>query len=150
MDGPMSEKKGKACNVDTDCPSDQAGVYASCTCGWSTTGQKYCDLLPGDDEWRAVFDSFRAYFDATKDDCNVASRWGECGQTELYRDWMCKWYKAEYYVILGYNDTALPCMEKLKTSLPIFKEVEKYCDDAFGLNSGIIMLTLSLMFMTLG
>jgi len=130
--GAISLNKGKDCVVDADCPTDVTGEFASCACGWSTGGNKYWDILAGDDEWESARTAFKSYFDETKDKWNVASRWGEWGVSSLYNDWMCKKLKAENYVYLLYNDTDLPCMAKLKTSLPIFKDVEKYWGNAFG------------------
>ena len=121
MEPPISVNKGEQCVSDTDCPSNIAGIYANCTWGWNNNGYKYCDILPGDDEWQLAFTRFKDYFDATKDDCNVAARWEECGQKTLYNDWMCKKLSAENYVFLRYNKNELPCLEDLKKSL--FREL---------------------------
>ena len=129
--GALSLNKGKEWTVDSDCTSDTTGTHASCSWGWSTTGKKYCDILAGDEEWENARTAFKTYFDATKDKCNVASRWGEWGVKDLYKDWMCKKLKAEHYVYLLYSDTDLPWMSKLKSSLPIFNEIEKYWGNSF-------------------
>jgi hypothetical protein len=88
IDGANSTKKGEVCTTDADCPSNTTNVLASCNCGWTSAGTKYCDILKGDTEWESAHTAFKAYFDATKDSCNVASRWGECDQKSLYNDWM--------------------------------------------------------------
>lgn len=93
---------------DSDCPSSQKGVNAPCVCGWSKTGKKYCDLLAGDKEWKEARSAFKTYFDATKDNCNVAARWEECGNPGLYRDWKCKELRAKHYVYLLYKKEDLP------------------------------------------
>ena len=45
-------RKGLTCNIDEDCPASINGTYAKCVCGWNSDRQKYCDLLPGDEEWK--------------------------------------------------------------------------------------------------
>ncbi|CAI2372530.1 unnamed protein product [Moneuplotes crassus] len=105
-DGNLSLEKGKECTADTDCPSDKTGVFAKCSCGWSSTA--------GDEEWEDARTAFKTYFDATKNDCNVASRWGECNDPKLYKDRRCKKLKAENYAYLLHNKTELSCMETLK------------------------------------
>ena len=36
---------------DLDCPTTDPVTYASCKCGHTSKGTKYCDILGGDDEW---------------------------------------------------------------------------------------------------
>lgn len=146
-DGAKSLNKGKRCNTDQDCPSNIAGVYAKCTCGWNTNGYKYCDILAGDDEWEIARTKFRQYFDATKDDCNVAARWEKCSQPGLYTDWRCEQLKAENYVYLLYDSEELPCMKTLKESLPIFKEIEEMWNNAMHSNFMMLLMAVSMVYL---
>ena len=107
-DGAISLNKGKECTVDTDCPTNIPGIYATCACGWNSVGKRHCDIMAGDEEWELARTAFRTYFDETKDNCNVASRWGECGVGPIYKDWQCKKLKAENYVYLLYEISDLP------------------------------------------
>jgi len=60
---------------------------------------RYCDVLSGNDPWRLEFTNFKKYWNATKDICNSAARWEECGGKELeYAEWQCSKYKAAHYV----------------------------------------------------
>ena len=36
--------QGNPCLSDLDCPTTDTTVYATCRCGFSTKGQKYCDI----------------------------------------------------------------------------------------------------------
>lgn len=50
--GIRSLNKGKVCKNQTMCRSvEDPNVFAKCTCGWNGNKTRYCDLLPGDDEW---------------------------------------------------------------------------------------------------
>ena len=80
--------------------------------------------MNGDKEWTEAHTKFKTYYDATKDSCNVASRWGKCDQSDLYWQWRCSYLKAVNYVYLLYDELELPWMTTLKTSLPIFKDIE--------------------------
>ncbi|CAI2372554.1 unnamed protein product [Moneuplotes crassus] len=117
-DGNLSLEKGKECTADTDCPSDKTGVFAKCSCGWSSTA--------GDEEWEDARTAFKTYFGATKNDCNVASRWGECNDPKLYKDRRCKKLKAENYAYLLHNKTELACMEILKRVCLYLKILRKF------------------------
>lgn len=143
--GLKSVNKGKECSSNNDCPSSQPGIYATCGCGWSKTGKKFWDLLAGDEEWENARIAFKNYFDATKDDCNVAARWEECGNPGLYMEWKCKELKAQHYLYLLYDTKELPCMETLKTSLPIFKDIEKYCNFGSLFGASYIQAILAVM-----
>ena len=61
-EGTKSTNKGQTCEIDDDCPSSDGTSYAKCMCGWNTDKIKYCDLLPGDDEWVDVRSKFNDYF----------------------------------------------------------------------------------------
>lgn len=105
--------------MDEDCPSSDGVTYAKCNCGWNSDKTKYCDLLPGDDEWVNVRTLFSNYYSATRDTCNTAARWGECSQTALYNQWMCAKLLAENYVIM-IDAMNLDCMANMYQYLPIF------------------------------
>lgn len=77
--GAVSKNKGKECKTDADCPSIDGKITARCSCGWNSKKSKYCDLLPGDDEWIEVRKNFREYYTATRDTCNSDARWEACG-----------------------------------------------------------------------
>lgn len=79
--------------------------------------------MRGDTEWVEVRKNFKAYFDATRDSCNTAARWEECGQKELFNKWKCSELKAKYFTYF-IDVFALPCMKFLRFYLPIFKEFE--------------------------
>ena len=49
-----STRKGLACLSDADCPTSDTATQASCKCGFSTKGLKYCDIEGGDTEWLAA------------------------------------------------------------------------------------------------
>jgi len=101
-------------------------VNAECKCSWNAEKNKYCDILPGDDEWVDAREAFREYFLATRNDCNTAARWEPCGKYELYNDWQCKKLKAENYVWLR-SASSLQCMPNLWNDLPMFAQEALYC-----------------------
>jgi len=51
MTPPVSLKRGEECSSNSECLSSGETGFAQCKCGFSTTGKKYCDILPGDVEW---------------------------------------------------------------------------------------------------
>lgn len=141
-DGAVSARKGKQCDTNDDCPSDDGATLAPCKCGWNSKKNRYCDLLPGDDEWVAVRDLFVQYFTATRDTCNTDSRWGPCNARTLYYQWMCAKLRAENYPLL-IDEGTLPCMENLYAYLPVFSDIRKYCTgNAYKL---VVKLGLSLV-----
>ena len=125
-DGSVSKNKGKACDTSADCPSEDGLTTARCTCGWNDKKIRYCDLLPGDDEWTNVKDLFKLYFTATRDNCNTDARWEPCGAKDLYNKWMCAKLRAENYPLLV-DEGTLSCMDSLYAYLPIFSDIHKYC-----------------------
>lgn len=56
--GVKSLNKGQPCSSETDCPTTDSNVYASCKCGFNSKGTKYCDISAGDDEWVSAFEQF--------------------------------------------------------------------------------------------
>ena len=126
-DGAISKKKGQTCDTDEDCKSVGDTTYGKCLCGFNTAKTKYCDLLPGDDEWKDVRLKFTAYFEASRENCNTDARWEQCGQQSLYYTWMCAKLKAENYVLLIDVNT-LPCMSNLYQYLPVFEDIYFYCN----------------------
>ena len=56
--GDTSKNKGQACDTNDDCPNSDNTATAKCQCSWNTNKTKYCDLLPGDDEWVTVRTNF--------------------------------------------------------------------------------------------
>ncbi len=100
------------CEIDDDCPSKDGLTTGKCKCGWNTEKTKYCDLLPGDDEWVDVRTKFQAYFDSTRENCNTDARWQECGEKTLFNDWMCAKLKAENYALM-IDANNLDCMKNL-------------------------------------
>ncbi len=124
-DGDTSSNKGKSCTSDSDC----AG--AKCECGWNNQGAKFCGLLPGDDEWKTARAKFKTYFEATKDTCSSAERWGECSEPGKYYSWKCEELKAQNYAILIEDTSAnLTCMNTLRQDLPTFKTIDEICAKA--------------------
>jgi hypothetical protein len=101
-------------------------VTAKCACGWNPKKTRYCDLLPGDDEWLTVRELFVEYFTATRDDCNTDARWEPCNAKSLYYKWMCAKLRAENYPLL-IDEGTLSCMDNLYAYLPIFSDIYKYC-----------------------
>jgi len=85
--GQQSLRKGLECDSDSNCPSDVDGQYAACRCSWNADKTKYCDILPGDDEWVDAREAFKTYYEATRGSCNTAARWEKCGQESLYNAW---------------------------------------------------------------
>lgn len=117
-EGGKSDNKGKACTLDSACGA------AECECGWNSEGDKFCGILPGDEEWVDSRAKFEKYYEATKDTCSSAERWGECSEPGLYYSWKCAELKAKNYAILLDNGgTNMTCMETLEPDLPIFKEI---------------------------
>lgn len=111
-DGAVSKNKGKQCDTNDDCPSDDGATTSKCSCGWNAGKKRYCDLLPGDDEWVKVRELFVAYFTATRDTCNTDARWEPCNSKTLYYKWMCAKLRAENYPNLV-DEGSLPCMANL-------------------------------------
>ena len=125
-DGPTSPNKGKSCTLDADC-----GGGAECKCGWNENGNKFCDVLPGDNEWTKSRDKFIKYYEATNDNCNTAARWEECSQPKLFYSWKCAELKAKYYpYTIEDKSSNLTCMDTLRSDLPIFKEIDDICAKA--------------------
>lgn len=56
-----SSRAGLSCLSDLDCPTSDTNTYAKCKCGYSTKGQKYCDIEGGDDLWLNAATAFTAY-----------------------------------------------------------------------------------------
>ncbi len=111
--GLKSKNKGKPCKKNTDCPSvEDPNVFANCKCGWNDKKTRYCDLLPGDEEWLDVRARFLKYFEATKVNCNTEARWERCSEKTLHSDWMCHKLKAENYPYM-IDEGSLSCMENL-------------------------------------
>lgn len=54
-----SKNAGKSCLSDADCPTSDSNTYASCKCGISTKGLKYCDIEGGDTDWLAAYEAVR-------------------------------------------------------------------------------------------
>ena len=111
-EGAVSKNKGKQCDTNDDCPSEDGTTTAKCACGWNTKKNRYCDLLPGDDEWVKARELFVQYFTATRDTCNTDARWEPCNAKTLYYKWMCAKLRAENYAMLR-DEGTLPCMENL-------------------------------------
>ena len=117
--------KGKACSSDSECGT------AACECGWNNNGDKYCGILEGDEEWVDARTKFKTYYEATKDTCSSAERWGECSESGKYYSWKCAELKAQHYtMLLEHETTNLTCMNTLKPDLPTFKEIEEVCAKA--------------------
>ena len=111
--GTRSLNKGKVCKNSTMCPSvENPNITAKCSCGWNANKTRYCNLLPGDDEWVEVRALFKTYYEATKTNCNTEARWERCSEPRLYNEWMCAKLKAENYAYM-IDDGTLECMENL-------------------------------------
>jgi hypothetical protein len=106
---------------------EDPNIFAKCSCGWNENKTRYCDLLPGDQEWVKVRELFKTYFEATKVNCNTEARWEQCSDPKLYNEWMCAKLKAENYAYL-IDDGKLNCTENLYAHIPVFKDITKYCD----------------------
>jgi hypothetical protein len=114
-----STNKGQGCLDSTLCPGS-GGDRATCCCGWNSNGEKICDILAGDEQWKAERETFKDYFEKTKDKCNVAARWEDCGGESLaYHTWKCAYYNATLYTALEGHDK-LDCMGKIIGDLPEF------------------------------
>ena len=125
-DGAVSQNKGNPCDTSADCPSVDGSTSGQCSCGWNPTGTRYCDLLPGDDEWVTARQLFIDYYTATLDTCNTDARWEPCGQTALYNQWMCANLRAQNYPYMV-DEGTLDCMNNLYEYLPIFSDIYTYC-----------------------
>eukprot|EP00347_Sterkiella_histriomuscorum_P013216 403365562 len=143
-EGTKSTNKGVSCEIDDDCPSSDGTTYAKCNCGWNSEKTKYCDLLPGDDEWVDVRSKFNDYFQATRENCNTDARWEQCSEKSLYNTWMCAKLKAENYALM-IDAKNLDCMATLFQYLPVFDEIYHYCDSAWFMHAS--MMLASFLFM---
>ncbi len=146
-DGAISLNKGQPCDTSADCPSKDGSTTAKCSCGWNGSKTRYCDLLPGDDEWLEVRDLFVEYFTATRDTCNTDARWEPCAARSVYYKWMCAKLRAENYPLLV-DEGTLTCMDNLYAYLPIFSDIYEYCySQASTLVAGAaFIMSLALMF----
>lgn len=84
---PKSTKKGEKCLSDTGCPSDKSGINGACKCGWNDKGDKFCDILEGDEEYDESRRKFKEYYEATKDTCSAQARWAPCSNSKEYWGW---------------------------------------------------------------
>jgi hypothetical protein len=145
--GGISQNKNQPCTTYADCYAlDTFGEssFASCECGYNDGPQKYCGVLRGDSEWITVRNNFKEYFEATRDTCNTAARWEECGEKKLFDDWKCSELKATHYTLLR-DIEELPCLVYLRHYLPIFSDVEKYCGSIW-LQFQFVLLALIVIF----
>jgi hypothetical protein len=87
-DPPLSLKSGAPCQYKYDCISSDGFGAAQCQCTFNMKEPRYCDILRGNKEWLREFNDFKAYWNATRDVCNSAARWFECGGKSLeYYQW---------------------------------------------------------------
>ena len=53
--------KGKLCFSEYDCTTTDPEVFGECKCGFNSQGYRYCDLIPGDEEWQKAISSVQFY-----------------------------------------------------------------------------------------
>mmetsp|Transcript_13586 Transcript_13586/g.15755 ORF Transcript_13586/g.15755 Transcript_13586/m.15755 type:complete len:246 (-) Transcript_13586:123-860(-) len=92
-----SKNKGQPCNFDSDCPTSDSSVNASCKCSFS--GALICDISGGDSEWTDAFDKFQAYIEKTKE-YHSSEYMGSCMESQEYRDWFCAEFEAKHFTEL--------------------------------------------------
>ena len=92
-----SKNKGQICNSDSDCPTSDSSIYASCK--WSLNGSKLWDIQGGDSQWTTAFSNFQTYIKSTKD-YHSAEYLGSCMESQEYRDWFWSDFEASHYVEL--------------------------------------------------
>ena len=165
---PVSANAGKPCQYKYDCPAKQSlTTFAKCDCTFNMKDPRYCDILPGNDPWTLEFANFKKYWNATKNICNSAARWEECGGMELeYTEWQCSKYKAAHFVDYLYkldgnfSKSLDSCFDKYLKDLPEFKEAESICGRAEKLKQKLLLmqastgnllqLSLMILFLVLG
>ena len=122
--------------------------FGECNCGWNNGGTRYCDLLPGDDEWVNVRELFLAYYTTTLDTCNTDARWEPCNSPKAYKTWMCAKLKAENYPYM-IDEGILPCMANLYAYLPTFSDIDTYCKSyahTLMVSSGVTLMIMAALY----
>ena len=95
--GVKSLQKGKVWSSDLDCPTTISDIFAKWRCGYSVTGQKYCDVEGNDDEWTDATAAFQVY-SSNLNNCHQSDLFGEWFLNPSFYDWKCKELKARLYV----------------------------------------------------
>jgi hypothetical protein len=75
ISAPISKSKPKKCSTDSDCKSETNGITSKCRCGHNSKGYKYCDLLPGDSEYKKYLDYISDWIQSSSIyNCNTLKR----------------------------------------------------------------------------
>eukprot|EP00347_Sterkiella_histriomuscorum_P014228 403361683 len=133
-----SLKSGLPCKLHTDCPSNQANIYAKCSCSYSSTDM-ICGILHENTEYKDYISAANEFADSTRH-CHNARDLdsGPCDQQQLYKNYMCKKMKSKYYIE---NYGAGSCLETYsnKFMFPEIDETQQWCnsDDRFNTLLGL-------------
>ena len=98
---------------------------------------------------------FKAYWNATKDICNTAARWEECGGKSLeYNQWKCAYYQAYNYIDLlytqdgNYTNGLSQCITSYLNDLPELSPANYYCGLTLSTQASYSLTLLFLWFST--
>ena len=95
----LTSESPHECTKSLDCiglNSKNEVIYSECECGYSKTGQGYCQLLPGNDAYAMYLKYFKKWVDSKKEaNCNTARRFAiECAEDYMKEE---DYYHLAYY-----------------------------------------------------
>jgi hypothetical protein len=94
------------CTSDTDCAGDNKdktdSINTECLCGYSQSGNGYCDLLPGDEPYAKFIELYTAWYDSgLEKNCNTARRGNlECAEAQWDYE---NFFALQYYLLKTSN-----------------------------------------------